>query len=245
MLTRRKAHHPLYAPIPSTSQILDDLVRLRPLVRRYDEVDVAPAEAIRWLVGDAARVKPHVSQLIAPGRSGLLIFESTDRLPVLEARIANRHRVLLGRALQKPGQRHAPSVIARRVEYPQGPLRKWPLPKGRDEVSKEVDAFMNAVDDLDRALDESVDMVKRMRERIEDLRKANAEGRPLREIVPEEQTPLLVQLLTESTNLLHSYGNRVRRTEARALHGEGMTMDEIAKLFGVTRQRISALLRDS
>jgi plasmid maintenance system antidote protein VapI len=104
---------------------------------------------------------------------------------------------------------------------------------------------MNAVDDLDRALDESVDMVKRMRERIEDLRKANAEGRPLREIVPEEQTPLLVQLLTESTNLLHSYGNRVRRTEARALHGEGMTMDEIAKLFGVTRQRISALLRDS
>jgi transposase len=44
---------------------------------------------------------------------------------------------------------------------------------------------------------------------------------------------------------LHAYGNRVRRTEARALHGEGMTMDEIAKLFGVTRQRISALLRDS
>ena len=33
-------------------------------------------------------------------------------------------------------------------------------------------------------------------------------------------------------------------TEARVLHGEGMTMDQIAKLFGVTRQRVSALLRE-
>jgi DNA-directed RNA polymerase sigma subunit (sigma70/sigma32) len=112
-------------------------------------------------------------------------------------------------------------------------------------VSTDVEAFMDAIDDLDRALDENVDTVRRMKERIRDLRTANREGRPLREIVPEEETPLLVQLLTESTNLLHAYGNRVRRTEARALHGEGMTMDEIAKLFGVTRQRISALLRDS
>ena len=119
------------------------------------------------------------------------------------------------------------------------------IAKAEDEVSTEVDAFMKAIADLDRALEESVDMVELMRERIRDLQRANAEGRALREIVPEEQTPLLVQLLTESTNLLHAYGNRVRRTEARALHGEGMTMDEIAKLFGVTRQRISALLRDS
>jgi DNA-directed RNA polymerase sigma subunit (sigma70/sigma32) len=112
-------------------------------------------------------------------------------------------------------------------------------------VSTDVDAFMEAVDDLDRALDESLEMAQRMKQRIADLRAARSDGRPLREIVPEEQTPLLVQLLTESTNLLHSYGNRVRRTEARALHHEGMTMDEIAKLFGVSRQRISALLRDS
>jgi transcriptional regulator len=31
------------------------------------------------------------------------------------------------------------------------------------------------------------------------------------------------------------------RTEPRALHHEGMTMDEIARQFGVTRQRVSAL----
>jgi hypothetical protein len=111
-------------------------------------------------------------------------------------------------------------------------------------ASSEVDAFMEALDDLDRALDESVEMTRRMKARITELRNSQAEGRTLREFVPQEETPLLVQLLTESTNLLHAYGNRVRRTEARALHQEGMTMDQIASLFGVTRQRVSALLRD-
>jgi plasmid maintenance system antidote protein VapI len=103
---------------------------------------------------------------------------------------------------------------------------------------------MNALHELDRALDQSIDMAERMQQRIKDIRSARSDGRSLREIVPNEETPLIVQLLTESTNLLHSYGNRVRRTEARALHREGMTMDEIAKLFGVTRQRVSALLRE-
>lgn len=106
------------------------------------------------------------------------------------------------------------------------------------------DAFMAALDDLDRALDQSMEMAGRMKSRIREIRAVRSEGRSLREIVPYENTPLIVQLLTESTNLLHSYGNRVRRTEARALHREGMTMDEIAKLFGVTRQRVSALLRE-
>jgi transcriptional regulator with XRE-family HTH domain len=56
---------------------------------------------------------------------------------------------------------------------------------------------------------------------------------------------LIVQLLTENANLLLSYGTRVRHTEALALHREGMAMEQIARLFGVTRQRISGLLRNS
>jgi DNA-directed RNA polymerase sigma subunit (sigma70/sigma32) len=113
------------------------------------------------------------------------------------------------------------------------------------DLTPETEAFLNAVDDLDRALDESLSMTQRMKERIQEIREGHASGRPLRELVPHEQRPLLVQLLTENANLLHSYGTRVRRTEARALHHEGMTMDEIARQFGVTRQRVSALLRDS
>ena len=110
-------------------------------------------------------------------------------------------------------------------------------------ASEDQQAFLEALDDLDAALDQSLEMTHRMKARVKEIRQAYAEGRALREIVPNEETPPLVQLLTRSTNLLHSYGTRVRRTEARALHREGMTMDEIARLFGVTRQRVSALLR--
>jgi DNA-binding transcriptional regulator GbsR (MarR family) len=113
-----------------------------------------------------------------------------------------------------------------------------------DDVSTDTEAFLKALEDLDRALDQTLELTQRMKMRIENIRSVHADGRPLREIVPREESPLIVQLITESTNLLHSYGNRVRRTEARALHREGMTMDEIAKLFGVTRQRVSALLRE-
>lgn len=111
-------------------------------------------------------------------------------------------------------------------------------------VDHEAEAFMKAVDDLDAALDDSLKMTGRMKARIREIRAAHRAGRPLREIVPAEERPALVRLLTQNANLLQTYGNRVRRTEARVLHEEGLTMDEIGRLFGVTRQRVSALLRD-
>ena len=52
-----------------------------------------------------------------------------------------------------------------------------------------------------------------------------------------------MRLLTESIGALAATGARVRRTEALALHDEGMTMESIAAKFGVTRQRVSGLLR--
>ncbi len=112
-------------------------------------------------------------------------------------------------------------------------------------MTTETAAFLEALGDLEASLARSEEMTGRMRERIRYLRGELDRGRSLPEIVPAEDTPLLVQLLTESASLLHTYGTRVRRTEARALHREGMTMDEIARLFGVSRQRVSALLRDS
>ncbi len=102
--------------------------------------------------------------------------------------------------------------------------------------------FLRALDELDRALEETVELVDAMRRHSSAIRDAHRRGESLREIVPSEEGPRLVQLLTLTTNLLHSYGNRVRIAEAQALHQEGMTMDQIAALFGVSRQRVSALL---
>jgi DNA-directed RNA polymerase sigma subunit (sigma70/sigma32) len=103
---------------------------------------------------------------------------------------------------------------------------------------------MAALRELDRALDENVERARRMKRRIAELEQAYKTGRPIKEIVPEEQTPLIVELLTQSAEALDTYGSRVRRAEARVLHREGLTMGQIARLFGVTRQRVSALLRE-
>jgi hypothetical protein len=108
----------------------------------------------------------------------------------------------------------------------------------------ETEEFFRALDDLDEALDANVELTAQMRGRIRELRSARGAGLPLRELVSAEDPPLVVQLLTTSAARLQTFGNRVRRTEARALHAEGMTMDEIGRLFGVTRQRVSALLRE-
>jgi hypothetical protein len=106
-------------------------------------------------------------------------------------------------------------------------------------------AFLEALRALDHALEENIDRARRMKQRIAELEDACAAGRLIKDIVPEAETPLIVQLLTESSQTLHTYGSRVRRTEARTLHREGLTMDQIARLFGVTRQRVSALLREA
>ena len=82
-----------------------------------------------------------------------------------------------------------------------------------------------------------------MKARIVELEQACATGRPISDIIPEEQAPLIVELLTQSTENLHTYGSQVRRAEARVLYSEGMPMEQIARLFGVTRQRVSTLLR--
>jgi hypothetical protein len=111
-------------------------------------------------------------------------------------------------------------------------------------ASDPMAAFLKALDEFDDALEETVAMIQTMKERCGRIRSAHTAGIQLRDIVSAEDSPLLVQMLTRTTDLMQFYGNRVRRTEARALYAQGMTMEEIATLFGVTRQRVSALLRN-
>jgi Homeodomain-like domain-containing protein len=107
------------------------------------------------------------------------------------------------------------------------------------------DPFDKALRDLDRTLEANARRMDQIKRRIAEIRRQRSAGRSYREIVEATEGDLSVQLITEATQALDEVGARVRRTEALALHREGMTMDEIAGKFGVTRQRISALLRDA
>jgi hypothetical protein len=81
-----------------------------------------------------------------------------------------------------------------------------------------------------------------IKKRIAQLRRSRARDVPYAELVGTEQGPLIVQLLTQGSAALDVAGANVRRAEAEALYAEGLTMEQIAKSFGVTRQRVSALL---
>ena len=105
------------------------------------------------------------------------------------------------------------------------------------------DPFLDALTALESVLAENARRETLIKKRIARLRTSRAQGLPYTETVYSEDGPLIVQLLTESATALDTCGANVRRTEAQALHDEGLTMEQIAERFGVTRQRVSALLR--
>jgi DNA-directed RNA polymerase sigma subunit (sigma70/sigma32) len=99
--------------------------------------------------------------------------------------------------------------------------------------------------DLDRVLEVNLERLALIKRRIAEIKRQRSDGLSYTEIVEAARNPLLVQLVTESKQTLDGFGARVRRAEALALHKEGMTMEAIAERFGVTRQRVSALLREA
>ena len=107
------------------------------------------------------------------------------------------------------------------------------------------DPFDKALRDLERTLSANAQRMVQIERRIAEIRRQRSAGRSYREIVEGTRGDLSVQLITEATRALDEFGARVRRAEALALYREGMTMEEIAERFGVTRQRVSALLRDA
>ncbi len=68
-------------------------------------------------------------------------------------------------------------------------------------------------------------------------------GRPYREILPRGDQPLIVKLLRENLSHLTTAFSDLQHAEAMALHAEGMTMEQIGQLFGISHQRVSAMLK--
>jgi predicted XRE-type DNA-binding protein len=83
----------------------------------------------------------------------------------------------------------------------------------------------------------------RIEQRVAMLRERRAEGMAWADLVGDEQRPLIVELLSASQERLVRSGSKLRRAQAQALRAEGLTYDRIAELFGVTRQRVIALVK--
>ena len=107
-----------------------------------------------------------------------------------------------------------------------------------------VDA-VRALGQLITGIDESADELRRARVRAEPLLADRRAGKPWLELVTEESRPLVVESISTVLASLAGAGHTWRREEAAALQREQVSINRIAALFGVTRQRISALLKEN
>ena len=107
-----------------------------------------------------------------------------------------------------------------------------------------TDPAGRALDDLVSAIDRSVEELERARARSLSLRDQRRSGRAWLDIVSGEERPLVVESVSTVLSTLATAGHAWRREQAAALQGEQVSINRIAALFGVTRQRISALLKE-
>jgi hypothetical protein len=106
------------------------------------------------------------------------------------------------------------------------------------------DAAAAALDDLLVELKICLDGLHEAQSRAEELREQRRGGKSWQDLVLAEERPLIVERISDALESLATAGGRWRKAEAVALHAEGLSINRIAALFGVTRQRISALLKN-
>lgn len=108
----------------------------------------------------------------------------------------------------------------------------------------EQDPAARALSELMTVLDTCIVELGGARQRAEKLLEEREAGRAWLDIVTTESRPLVVEQISSVMAALASAGGSWRREEAYALASEQVSINRIAAMFGVTRQRISALLRE-
>ena len=96
---------------------------------------------------------------------------------------------------------------------------------------------------IEAAVQGNLDRSRRLQQRASTLRRQLQEGSDLVDLIEAEETPRMVELISSNMATLETAGAEFRAAEALALRSRGLTINAIAELFGVTRQRISALLK--
>ena len=103
--------------------------------------------------------------------------------------------------------------------------------------------LLTALAAIETAAGENVERSLEVQRRAAMLRQRLESGEDLVDIVRDEESPRVVELLSTNMTTLETAGAEVRAAQALALRAEGLTIQAIADLFGVTRQRVSALLK--
>lgn len=103
--------------------------------------------------------------------------------------------------------------------------------------------LLTALTELDSAAQANMERTRELQRRARELSRKLQAGDNIIDVVTNEKPPRMVELVTSNMAALETTGAEFRAAEALALRAEGLTIETIAQLFGVTRQRISALLK--
>ena len=106
-----------------------------------------------------------------------------------------------------------------------------------------IDGLIGALTEIEAAAGDNAERSRQLQRRARGLRQQLQAGASLVELVEAEDSPRMVELISANMAALETAGAEFRAAEALALRAQGLTIEAIAELFGVTRQRISALLK--
>jgi hypothetical protein len=105
------------------------------------------------------------------------------------------------------------------------------------------DVAMVALDHLASAAEQSVNEIHAVQRDLDIMKEQRKRGWSWRRIVAEPGVPQPLTRVARLAAHLATAGGAFRRALARALRAEGMQVNGIADIFGVSRQRISTLVR--
>ena len=114
---------------------------------------------------------------------------------------------------------------------------------GTLKLNEEPDEVLEAIQSVVQALTENLSRTELALRRAAEIREQRLAGHTYTEIYERSEHPVLVEILTTNVLELHQAGHQLRTVQASALRQEGLSAQRIAQFYGVSRQRIMALLR--
>jgi hypothetical protein len=114
---------------------------------------------------------------------------------------------------------------------------------GEAAAAAQGEVILRALGQLAEALEANRRDHEIMLRRVEQLHQARASGMSWGDILSKEEGTGTMQLMSQMLGRLSAASGTLRKEMVYGLRDEGVSVPTIARLFGVTHQRVSNLLR--